>query len=145
MADALLAWDAAAGAADLRIVTGDLAPDDGLQTAVVISLFSDARVEADLPPGQVDPRGWWGDAGTDDGTGSKLWLARPSKAQGALPARVEAWALEALQWLLDDAAATAVEALAEWGARNRLDLLVTVTLPAGDRREYTFNDLLTAA
>ena len=45
----------------------DLQGDDGLFTAVIISLFTDRRANADdpLPDERIcalpDPRGWWGD------------------------------------------------------------------------------------
>lgn len=65
----------------------DLQGDDGLMTAVIISLFTDARAHDDdpLPDERVgvssDRRGWWGDCLPDaqgeqtlESIGSRLWL-----------------------------------------------------------------------
>ena len=149
MTDAALRWDADIGAADLVVLGDDLERDDGLLTAVIISLFSDARADAaELPRGEADPRGWWGDGvegEPEDNTGSKLWLGARAKASAELPARVEAWALEALGWLLEDDVAREVTAVADRSAPDRLDLAVGVRLPDGALREYVFRDVAGAA
>ena len=74
---------------DLVIEDGDLLGDDGLMTAVTISVFTDrlARDDDPLPesmPGQVsDRQGWWGDLMRLDGRaapiGSRLWLLNREK------------------------------------------------------------------
>lgn len=142
MTDALLRWDLDAGGADLALELGALAVDDGIATALIVSLFSDALVERDeLPLGHTDRRGWWGDGvapAREDGIGSRLWLSQPAKARGSLPARVEGWARDALRWLVDEGHAVSVAADAAWGARSRLDLVVTVLLPSGEESRYVF-------
>ena len=53
-------------AADMSLIGIDLATEEGLYTAVVISLFTDARADKDdeLPAGENDSRrGWWGGRG----------------------------------------------------------------------------------
>lgn len=67
MTDIALAWDNALFAADLAIEGGRLVTDDGLRTAILISLFTDARANDDdpLPEPGADRRGWWGDASQD--------------------------------------------------------------------------------
>ena len=64
--------------ADWLLQQPSLAGDDGLDTAVILSLFSDARARAgDDTPAPDDLRGWWGDAfaaKTGDRFGSRLWL-----------------------------------------------------------------------
>ena len=70
MTDLALHFAPGAWSADLSILGGDLATDDGLRTAVIISLFTDARARADdpLPEADADRRGWWGDCGSDERT-----------------------------------------------------------------------------
>lgn len=67
----------------LSIKDGDLEGDEGLETAVVISLFTDQRVSDDeLPVEETSKRGWWADALSEidqDKIGSKLWLLDRSK------------------------------------------------------------------
>ena len=83
MTDLALAWNNRLGAGDICVVGADLQAEDGLDTAILVSLFTDARVREDeLPPGHTWRRGWWGDGVDDepDTTGSKLWVLRRSKA-----------------------------------------------------------------
>ena len=67
---------------DLATANNDLVGEDGFRTAVLISLFTDKRVElAELPAGETDRRGWVGDLLSDiegDEIGSKLWLLERS-------------------------------------------------------------------
>ena len=82
MADIALTWNNDIGAGDLCVVGADLLADDGLETAVLLSLFSDRRArEEEIPPGQTWRRGWWGDllADDQDQIGSKLWLLEREK------------------------------------------------------------------
>lgn len=130
--------------ADLILVDDDLATDEGLATAVLLSLFPDRRAEDDdtLPSGE-GRRGWWGDQFAEaegDLQGSRLWLLERGTADEGLAARAEEYAAEALQWLLDDGVADTVEAVATVG-NGRLDLVVTVIRPSGERADFTFENI----
>lgn len=129
-------------AIDLSLSGYDLAKEDGLRTAVIISLFSDRRAEADdeIPDGSDDRRGWW--AGS---IGSRLWLLARAKETPDTLARARAYAIESLQWLIDDGVATAVEVTAEWAQRGVLALHVAITLADRNRFEDVFNYSLEAA
>lgn len=96
---------------DLSRGSGNLHTDEGLETAVLISLFTDrlADASADLPKG-ADRRGWWGSAFGKTktswaGLGSHLWLLARSKLTAAAPATASRYCKEALQWLIDDGVA----------------------------------------
>lgn len=129
-------------AIDLSLVGYDLATEDGLRTAVIISLFTDRRAEADdeIPDGSDDRRGWW--AGP---IGSRLWLLARTKETPDTLARARAYAIEALQWLIDDGVATTVDVTAEWARRGVLALHVAITLADRNRFEDVFNYSLEAA
>jgi phage gp46-like protein len=99
---------------DWSLSDGDLATDEGLTTAVLISLFTDARAREDdaLPPGVTDRRGWWGDAwpvAPGDRIGSRLWLLAASKQLQEALIRAREFGEEALAWLVRDGAARRVE------------------------------------
>jgi len=133
-----VAFDPAALTCDLALGPAGLLADDGLTTAVLLSLLTDARAKPGdrLPDGVTDRRGWWGDAlsGFDgDRFGSRLWLLCREKQTEETRRRAEEYATEALAWLITDGAACAVAVAAAWRASvpGRLDLTVTVTLPAG--------------
>ena len=88
--DIALHFDPIAFACDYAVAAGDLAADNGLKTAVLISLFTDRLAAADdeIPDGTEDRRGWWGDMPADgsapsgappDPIGSRLWLLARAK------------------------------------------------------------------
>lgn len=143
MTDIALAWDSPRWRADVSIVAGDLSRDDGLRTAVILSLFTDAPARDDdvLPPG-ADRRGWWGDAlATIPGTvtGSRLWLLSRSKQLASVLERARGYATEALQWLVDDGIASDVDVVASVPRDGVLGLSIAITRPAGPGRQvYDF-------
>lgn len=128
----------------------DLASERGLRTAVIISLFTDRRAEPDdvIPDGTTDRRGHWGDAYLDndnDSIGSRLWLlAREKQTQDVLN-RAREYCIEALQWLIDDNIASAVNVTTEWLRRGVMAIYVIVL--QGDNQLYQdiFNYELEAA
>ena len=121
----------------------DLASDDTIETAVILSLFTDARADpADaLPAGETDRRGWWGDAVPEvegDCWGSRLWLlAREKQTQETL-ARAREYAREALSWLLEDGHATRIDVHASWVRQGLLGLSVEVDLASGSQFRKAF-------
>lgn len=127
-----LGWNIAAGGADLALRdSGAIASDQGLGTAVILSLFLDARARADDGAGQ-DRRGWLGDAfAPDDRIGSRLWLLVREKQSEETRRRAEDYATEALAWLVAEGLAAAVSVAAEWVARGVLGLAVRIETPRG--------------
>lgn len=122
------------GVFDLVTQGHDLAGDGSFGTAVLISLFTDARAQADeLPPEWQDPRGWWADAllaengGDALGVGSKLWLLSREKQTEAVMARAEDYARQALQWLIDDGHAAAVDVRVDNPENGVLALGIEIT------------------
>jgi phage gp46-like protein len=142
MSDLRLTWNV--HAADLSIAANDLAIDEGLETAVILSLFTDRRAaEGDvLPDDQTDRRGWWGDDGSDvpgDLIGSRLWLLAREKEQAIVLRRAREYAREALQWLIDDRVAAAVDVTAAIPRPGVLGLLIVITRPLRPPVEYRFH------
>lgn len=144
MTDLALVWNPEQFTADLAIEGGALRLDDGLRTAILISLFTDARAGADdiLPQDGADRRGWWGDAyalSTDDETGSRLWLLAREKITIRTVNRARDYAREALAWIVEDGIAAAVDVIVEAQAPDRLAIGVILTRPSGPARErYDF-------
>ena len=121
------------GLFDLPVRKGDLVGDDSLGTEIMVSLFTDVRAEKDeLPPEYSDLHGWWADAllsmqGDEQGTGSKLWLLRRQKQLESVLVQAEAYARSALQWLIDEGLAGAVNVTAENPVQGTLTLTVSIT------------------
>jgi phage gp46-like protein len=112
MSDVKLTFDDSIGEYDLRIVNGDIEADDGLETAVVLSLFCDRRV----PDGEAKPEharnrhGWWADETLPDNDqiGSLLWLLQRGKITDEMIKRAKEYAEDALSWMITDGVAESV-------------------------------------
>lgn len=126
--DIALKYNAGIKQFDLAIEDGDLATEAGLETAVIISLFTDRRALANdnLPDGTNDRRGYWVDVYNDRPLGSRLWLLFREKEQDEVLRRAKVYAEEALAWLLEDDIAEAVEVEAWHVRRDTLGLRVTI-------------------
>ena len=153
MTDIALAWNAEAMAADLVLDQGQLLADQGLRTAVMISLFTDARApdDAALPEAGQDRRGWWGDvlatdagpmagsAADPDRIGSLLWLLSRAKVTPAVLAEAREHAEAALAWLVRDGVARAVRVIATaeraGAVPDVLALAVEIDRPDGPGRQ----------
>lgn len=131
MTDIALQWKNSHG--DMVVAGYDLLADDGLETAVILSLGLDRRADAsDGIAIDQDPRGWWGDTYADvsgDLIGSKFWLLARSKQLPAVAQQVQDYAEQALQWLIDDGVASSVQCDAVWIADYTLGLTVTINRP----------------
>jgi len=107
-----------------------------LTRSVIISLYTWRRAATDDPVDDEELFGWWGDsypAIADDRIGSRLWLLRRVKLTVQTQRDAEFYAREALQWLLDDGLVIGLEVSSEPVDLNRLNLLITLTVPGGAR------------
>lgn len=100
--------------ADVKVVGTTLFRDPGFETAVLISLFSDARASSDdpLPDNNDTRRGWWGSAVTGTEVGSKLWLFDRSNINNAMMAQQAQYIEQALAWMITDGIASKITATA---------------------------------
>lgn len=135
--------------ADLAIDGLLLAADDGLDTAVILSLFTDALAadEDRLPHGATDRRGWWGDvfaAATGDRIGSRLWLLLPGKQTVATLNAAREYAEEALAWLVQDAIAARVTVEATNPRDGLLALAIAIEKPDATRLARRYEILWSA-
>ena len=110
----------------------DLGGSDPITTAVIISLFSDARVTDEEWLAGSSRRGFWGDCLTDGRTGSKLWLLGREKRTPDVLRAYEDYAREALRWLVDDGLAEAIAVTATFPDAQTVFLRVAI-----DGREIT--------
>lgn len=123
-----------------------LSDDDGLTTALILSLFTDARAHADdtLPHSATDRRGWWADAypvTTGDVIGSRLWLVWPGKQTRENLIKARQFAEEALAWLVADKIAAQVVVEATNPRDGVLALSIDIHKPAGERLAFRFESL----
>ena len=133
--------------ADYALDALGLVADSGLQTAVILSLFTDRRANADdvLPGDPADRRGWWADAYPmlpGDKIGSRLWLLNREKQLQSVLSRAQEYAQEALQWMLDDGVASSVVCSAQIVRMGLLGLTIAITPPAANTPQHYRFDLL---
>jgi len=136
-----LAYDNVDQVADLVLGKTNLETDQGLETAVFISLFTDRQADPDdeIPDGTEDRRGWWADRFTEDEgdlIGSRLWLLSRSKTVTTILAQAETYAEEALDWLIEDGIASSVSATAEKLSTFVLALTIEITRPGDVAPKY---------
>lgn len=120
--------------ADIVIRSADIALDESLTTAVIVSLFTDRRALASdvLPSGaSTDKRGWWGDSFNTRPIGSRLWLLSREKQLSTVLHRAKSYAEEALAWLVEDELVDALTVTATAPETGWLLLSVSLTLPNG--------------
>lgn len=131
MPDFRLDWTGRRLAGDLVRDGARFAEDGGLETAVLLSLFTDRRAGDDdeLPDGSRDRRGYWGDGISEvegDRYGSRLWLLRRAKLTNETVNRAREYVLEALEWMREDGVASEIRVVVEIGGRDRLDIGVEI-------------------
>ncbi len=147
MSDIGLTWDNVTQCADFTIDENDLESDGGLETAVLISLYTDAALELGdvLPEGETDRRGWWGDAAgiavvEGDRIGSHLWLRARSRETPALLDLTDEDIRGALQWMLDDQISDSIEITdSQFPVRGVITSTITIHRPKRDSVEFRFN------
>jgi len=153
MGDIAIVFDNATGTGDIAMDGPSLLLGNDLQTAVLISWFSDAPASPDdnLPPNFVggDPRGWWADTYAaledttlapiqGDFTGSKLWQAtlRP-RNQDTLNWAQNEGRLR-LAWMITDNVATTIDVTAQFVGQAGIGLIATITEPSGNVSRYAY-------
>lgn len=126
--------------ADINILSYDVERDPGLETAILISLFTDRRADTEdvLPDVTNDRRGWWGDTDTDK-IGSKFWLLERAKLTPDILAKVNEYAREALQWMKDDGVAKDVIVDAVRTDIQTVILTIQILQPDGQDKFYKYS------
>lgn len=134
--------------ADLALDGLLLQDDDGLLTAVLLSLFTDrqARPDDQLPNadiGDMDRRGWCGDDLNDDPAdriGSRLWLNEAAKQLDAVRASDRDYGNEALQWMVSDGVASKVDVRALSPSSGMRALAVAIHRPDQSVTRFQFEN-----
>lgn len=150
--DIQVQWNETFNEGDIKFSGGDLVRELGLRTAVLMSMYTDRRADADsvLPdPSSDDRRGWWGDQinidYVDDRIGSRLWLLERSKTTEQTLADAKFYIEECLQWMIDDEVVQAIEVEVE--RQNRKDGTATlagrisIMQSDGTNKAFKFDDL----
>jgi len=144
MTDIALAFSDFKGG-DLILAGQDLARDDGLESAVLVSLFTDRRANPEqIRAGEDarDLRGWWGDYNPPvdgDQTGSLMWLLRREKQTRETLARARQYAEQALAWMIEDRVASRVIVTTEYGSPGTMYIEVVIERPDSSKLRYRYD------
>jgi phage gp46-like protein len=140
MTDIALSWSNEIWRGDWSLAAdGTLVSDNDLETAVLLSIFTDrtALPDDDIPDkGTI--RGWWADTYRRYPLGSRLWLLWREKQTETTRRRAEEYTRESLQWMIDAGVARTVGVRCTWIAMGFLEMLIDITPPGGDRRTWRY-------
>ncbi len=159
MTDIALTYNPAFLAWDITLDGSDLAQDDGLETAAVLSLFCDRRANSDdVLPGRAPGaqsisnsgaaagagrRGWWGDrvaplarpgqgnGDNPDRIGSRLWILWRERQLPALLPSVHDILSEALAWMTEDGWASGLDIAVSFPRKGWLSFAIEASKPDG--------------
>lgn len=146
MADIALIYNNDTSRFDIALDGSDLQTDDGLRTAVLLSLFCDASAQGDEP--QMDQkdnhRGWWADQYaiiTGERFGSLLWLLDRSKRSDETATLAKSYIETALQWAVDDGVVERVQVDVAWISSTALAVAIAMRRPDGKVVDFRFDNL----
>lgn len=127
---------------DITISGGDVVLGDDLETAVSLSIFTNAR--ASDPVLDINAlsqnQGWWGDVHRDSPLGSLFWQYRRSKKTATVLELVRVTLKESLEWLVEDGVAESVLVQTKWDeyGDGRMNLKIDVKKPTGGSSSFEY-------
>jgi phage gp46-like protein len=137
--DIRIIWDNDRTLGDWGLADGDVETGQDLETACLVSLFTDRLATPDFVPtdGTTDRRGWWADY-YDPPLGSNLWqLERAHKTRNTL-GLARRWTLDALQWLIDDGVAARLLCDTQFLGPNLIGIAVAIIKSDGSTTRFMF-------
>ena len=129
--DVALKWDGIS--ADIGFTETDLASEKGLETSVIISLFTDRRVGKE--------RGFWADTFEDEPMGSRLWLLDREKKTSDVVLRANEYVREALSWMLKDGIAKTISVDSYIEGNDRIVIPIKIIRPSNEELNFKFSSL----
>lgn len=85
--------------------SGDFDLEDGLDSSIMVSLFSDSRATSEEIQDPILRKGWWGNEVSEFPghlIGSKLWLLDQARVTASTVRLTKAYMEECLAWLVKD-------------------------------------------
>ena len=130
------------GCYDLEYKDNDFIEDGGLETSIIISLFSNKRISEDQRQ-ELSLRelgGWWGSSLIDpdsDEVGSRFWVLTRAKATIETLRLIEDYAMEALNYLIEDGVASSIEVNASYNQGLTLNLEIQIFRPFNEVSKFS--------
>lgn len=127
------------GTFDISVTDGDLTPETGFETAMWVSLFTDARAQPENVVLSENRRGWMGNvvspvSGRD--LGGLLWLTDQRRlTQNTLNETID-YARKSLSWFVEDGLAINVDVSGEIVPQSGITLTIVFTAPDGSTETH---------
>ena len=126
---------------DISFENGDFKLTDGLDTAIVLSFFTDGRADSSEVSEPILRRGWIGNEqneNEDDYFGSKLWLLDQARINDETSNRSTSFSQDALSWMLDSGYVTKLNIDSEIINKDkiRINIVFTTTNNKTESRQY---------
>ena len=120
------------GSFDIGIEDGDFIAEDGFDTAIWVSLFTDARADESQVVLPENRRGWMGNLANDERQlGGLLWLVEQRRLnQDTLNETID-YARKSLIWFIEDGLATQLNVTGEIVPRSGISLTMIITSVKG--------------
>ena len=124
---------------DLAIVDETLEETEGYDTAILISLFTDARAALEEVGNALNQRGWWGSITRyfDTEVGSKLWLFEQSRLTENVKLRIGDTVRRSLRWFVEDDIFEAVQVEVDQERTHEIIIRISF-VDASTTREVVF-------
>lgn len=141
MSDTRTIWMRDMARGDWSHDNANLASGGDLETAILISLFSDREASSDdvISDGTGDPRGWIGDVDQDYKIGSRLWLLERAKQTQETLRLANDYIAESLQWLIDDSVVARFDITTEWTRPGMLGANLVAYQQSGAAIAFNFS------
>ncbi len=136
MVDIALKWTDSG--ADIVLDAADLTRGNDIKTAVLTSLFSDARA-TDSQVDDDNKRGWWADFTKD--FGSLMWLLEREKLTEATAQRARDYCRAALAWLITEGIASKTQIDTTIVKSEGLKIRIIITRGANKKYDYAWQGI----
>lgn len=117
--------------------------EEGLETAMAMSLFTNKRVDtSQVPFLSNDQMGWWGDLTSEiegDQIGSRMWLLEREKVTTEVLRRSEDYSLESLQWMIDDGITNSINVSSSYTENKVMVTAIEIERPDEENTRYEVN------
>ena len=118
------------GSFDMFVENGDFANEPGFDTAIWVSLFTDARADSAQVVIPENRRGWLGNTVSevsDRHLGGYLWLTEQRRLNQDTLNEVIDYIRKSLNWLIEDGAAIKIDVLGDIVPRQGIEAQVKIT------------------
>lgn len=127
------------GLFDLQVSNNVLETVDGFETAIIVSLLTDARAPSSAVQTPSRRRGWVGNvlnAASGRQLGSRLWLYKQARLTDAVLNNITVAAQESLNWMIEDGIAKSVAATALKNDLRSVTVNIVITTVKGKEERY---------